>query len=74
MPYVVVAVGPIGNTMWLTAPNVDGRRTFAVRWLADVFDSREVAEALIEQIQRDVDTTGVELSIQYADEWQQESA
>jgi hypothetical protein len=58
MAYVVKAVGPIGDTMWLTAPNLDGNRIFAVRWLADVFELLEDAEDIIAEIKNQADTTG----------------
>jgi hypothetical protein len=55
--------------MWLTAPNLDGNRIFAVRWLADVFESLEDAEDIIAEIKNQADTTDVILSVEDDDEW-----
>jgi hypothetical protein len=68
MPFIVEATGPDGQVRWLTAPKLHGLRTFGLRPVAEVFDTKAAAVLAIREMIKEEDCTGIVMSAEVADE------
>ncbi len=68
MPYVVmVQFVPVAEIRWLTVPRLAGKRAFAPRDMAAVFDTRAGADAAADELLGTLQAHGATFTVQEID-------
>jgi hypothetical protein len=67
MPFVVKAIGPQGSIHWLTAPRLQGERTFCPRELAEEFETHMDAWEAVDKMEKSEHCSGIVFSVERTD-------